>query len=130
MAEILNIMGVSTVAVYGTLNNKERDKRIDGFKNGTYKAITNINILSVGFDFPDIDLIAMCRPTMSPTLYVQQAGRGLRLKSHTDHCLVLDFAGVVEQHGPITNITTPNKPGGDCTVKDLSRVRRDCTTPA
>jgi DNA repair protein RadD len=36
----------------------------------------------------------------------------MRVKSHTDHCLVLDFAGVVETHGPITNVQPPKK-GGD-----------------
>jgi DNA repair protein RadD len=46
---------------------------------------------------------------MSASLYVQMAGRGMRPKSHTDHCLVLDFAGVVETHGPITNVKPPNK---------------------
>lgn len=64
---------------------------------------------TTGFDYPNIDLIAMLRPTLSPSLYVQMAGRGLRLKSHTDHCLVLDFAGNVETHGPITCVRDPKK---------------------
>ena len=51
----------------------------------------------------------MLRPTMSAGLYVQMAGRGLRVKDHTDHCLVLDFAGVVQTHGPITNIQPQSK---------------------
>jgi DNA repair protein RadD len=46
----------------------------------------------------------MLRPTLSTGLYVQMAGRGMRPKSHTDHCLVLDFAGVVQTHGPITAV--------------------------
>jgi DNA repair protein RadD len=57
---------------------------------------------------------------MSPGLYVQMAGRGMRPKSHTDHCLVLDFAGVVATHGPITNVQPPKKGGkgeGDAPVK-------------
>jgi len=66
-------------------------------------------VLTTGFDYPDIDLIVMLRPTMSPGLYVQMAGRGMRIKSHTDHCMVLDFAGVVQNHGPITNVRSPNK---------------------
>jgi DNA repair protein RadD len=37
------------------------------------------------------------------------AGRGLRVKPHTDHCLVLDFAGVVSEHGPITGVKAPKK---------------------
>ena len=48
---------------------------------------------------------------MSPGLYMQMAGRGLRLKDHTDHCLVLDFAGIVEMHGPITEVRPPKKKG-------------------
>ena len=72
--------------------------------------MTNANVLTTGFDYPDLDLIAMLRPTLSPGLYMQMAGRGLRPKSHTDHCLVLDFAGVVERHGPITAVRPPVKP--------------------
>ncbi len=82
------------------------------FKAGRVRALTNANVLTTGFDYPDIDLVVMLRPTMSASLYVQMAGRGMRVKSHTDHCLVLDFAGVVESHGPITNVQQPKK-GGD-----------------
>ena len=35
----------------------------------------------------------------------------MRLKEHTDHCLVLDFAGNVETHGPITGVIPPTAPG-------------------
>jgi hypothetical protein len=57
---------------------------------------------------------------MSASLYVQMAGRGMRVKSHTDHCLVLDFAGVVATHGPITAVQPPKKAGdgnGEAPVK-------------
>ena len=77
-------------------------------------------MLTTGFDYPDIDLIAMLRPTMSAGLYVQMAGRGMRVKSHTDHCLVLDFAGVVAAHGPITAVQPPKRGGegnGEAPVK-------------
>jgi len=82
--------------------------------------LTNANVLTTGFDYPDIDLIAMLRPTMSASLYVQMAGRGMRPKSHTDHCLVLDFAGVIQTHGPITAVQPPKKGGsgdGEAPVK-------------
>jgi superfamily II DNA or RNA helicase len=82
---------------------------LNDFKSGKLRALTNANVLTTGFDYPDIDLIAMLRPTMSASLYVQMAGRGMRVKSHTDHCLVLDFAGVVETHGPITAVQPPEE---------------------
>ena len=101
--------GIVAECITGETNQKERAQIIADYKDGKIRALTNANVLTTGFDYPDIDLIAMLRPTMSTSLYVQMAGRGMRPKSHTDHCLVLDFAGVVETHGPITNVRPPNK---------------------
>lgn len=112
IAEALRQQGVSSACVTGDTPKKQRDEIIADFKAGKLQALTNANVLTTGFDYPDIDLVVMLRPTMSASLYVQMAGRGMRVKSHTDHCLVLDFAGVVETHGPITNVQPPKK-GGD-----------------
>lgn len=120
IAEEINRRGIVAACVNGNTPKKERDDIIKAFKAGRIRALTNANVLTTGFDYPDIDLIAMLRATMSPALYVQMAGRGLRPKSHTDHCLVLDFAGVIETHGPITNVTPPTKKGsgdGEAPVK-------------
>jgi len=109
--DALRERGVTAETVTGATPKKERERILDDFKAGRVTAVTNANVLTTGFDHPDIDLIAMLRPTCSPGLYVQMAGRGLRLKSHTDHCLVLDFAGVVETHGPIVAVRPPAKKG-------------------
>lgn len=103
--------GISAELVTGNLSKLERERILKEFKSGKIQALTNYGVLTTGFDHPDIDLIVMLRPSMSPALYVQMAGRGLRPKSHTNHCLVLDFAGIVEKHGPITNVIPPKKAG-------------------
>ena len=44
----------------------------------------------------------------------------MRVKSHTDHCLVLDFAGNIRTHGPITAVRPPDRKGqghGEAPVK-------------
>lgn len=107
VAMVLQEKGVAAACVTGKTPKKEREKILADFKAGRLRALTNANVLTTGFDYPDIDLIAMMRPTMSPSLYVQMAGRGMRPKSHTDHCMVLDFAGVVATHGPITAVQPP-----------------------
>jgi len=107
VAECLNNNGIISECVTGSTTAIKRASILSDFKKGRIKAVTNANVLTTGFDFPDIDLIVMMRPTMSPALYVQMAGRGLRPKSHTDHCLILDYAGVIETHGPITNVVPP-----------------------
>ena len=121
VAMVLQEKGVAAACVTGKTPKKEREKILADFKAGRLRALTNANVLTTGFDYPDIDMIAMLRPTMSPGLYVQMAGRGMRPKSHTDHCMVLDFAGVVAAHGPLTAVQPPKspKPGqeGEAPVK-------------
>lgn len=126
---ILQDNGISAACVTGDTPIAERDKILSDFKSGKIRAITNMNVLSTGFDYPDIDLIAMLRPTMSAGLYVQMTGRGMRPKSHTDHCLILDFAGVVQQHGPITAVQPQKRKGsgdGEAPVKVCDACNELC----
>jgi len=91
VAEVLTSRGIETACVVGETPKAEREQILRDFKAGKIRALTNANVLTTGFDAPNIDLIAMLRPTLSASLYVQMAGRGMRLKDHTDHCLVLDL---------------------------------------
>ena len=120
VADLLNARGISAACIVGETPKAERERIIAGFRSGEIRALTNANVLTTGFDHPDLDLIAMLRPTLSTGLYVQMAGRGMRPKSHTDHCMVLDFAGVVQTHGPITAVNPKKATGkgeGEAPVK-------------
>lgn len=120
IAAVLQAEGVTAACVTGDMSKAQRERILTEFKSGKIQALTNANVLTTGFDYPDIDLIAMLRPTMSASLYVQMAGRGMRPKSVAKECLVLDFAGNVSRHGPITNVTPPKKKGegtGEAPIK-------------
>jgi DNA repair protein RadD len=133
VAEVLQEYGIAAACVTGDTPKTERAEILSAFKAGKIRALTNANVLTTGFDYPDIDLIAMLRPTMSPSLYVQMAGRGMRPKSHTNHCLVLDFAGVVSMHGPITAVQPPKKAGsgnGETPVKVCDNCAELCPISA
>lgn len=133
VADVMRSHGVAAECVTGDTPKKERERLLEEFKAGRLRAMTNANVLTTGFDYPDIDLIAMLRPTMSASLYVQMAGRGMRIKSHTDHCLVLDFAGVVATHGPITAVQPPKKAGegnGEAPVKVCDSCGELCAIAA
>jgi DNA repair protein RadD len=111
--------GVTAATVVGETPSEERADIIAAFKRGEIQAITNANVLTTGFDAPNVDLIAACRPTLSTSLYVQMLGRGTRTADGKKDCLVLDFAGIVSTHGPFDN-PRPRKPGqktGDAPVK-------------
>jgi DNA repair protein RadD len=119
--------GIAAACVTGKTPKGERARIIEQFRDGEIKAVTNANVLTTGFDYPDIDFIGMLRPTMSPSLYMQMAGRGLRPKSHTDHCLVADFAQNINKHGPITNVRDPDrKPKGEEKGEPPVKVCPEC----
>jgi DNA repair protein RadD len=109
--DILREHGISAEMLSGETTKVERERIIQDFKDGKIRALTNTQILTTGFDYPDIDCIVFLRPTCSPGLYLQMAGRGLRVKSNGGDCMILDFAGVIEKHGPITAIKPPKTKG-------------------
>jgi DNA repair protein RadD len=111
--------GIFCEAVDGGLPSAERDRIIASFKAGRIRAITNVSVLTTGFNVPQVDLLAMLRPTQSAGLYLQIAGRGTRNAPGKRDCLVLDFAGNVARHGPVDAVR-PKKPGaggGDAPIK-------------
>ncbi len=111
--------GVECGFVEGGTPVKERDALIDRFKAGELKFLANVNVLTTGFDAPNVDCVAMLRPTMSPGLYYQMVGRGFRLAEGKSDCLVLDFGGNVLRHGPVDAIrlADPEQRTGDAPAK-------------
>lgn len=97
--------GFSCESVTGDTPKGERDRIVRDFKSGRIRCLTSVGVLSTGFNAPQVDLIALLRPTASCGLYLQQVGRGLRLAPGKENCLVLDFAGNIKRFGPIDTIT-------------------------
>jgi DNA repair protein RadD len=96
--------GIECGFVCGDTPTKERDETLGRFRRGELKYLCNVNVLTTGFDAPHIDCVALVRPTMSPGLYYQMVGRGVRLHPAKQNCLVLDFGGNVLRHGPVDDI--------------------------
>lgn len=87
----------------------ERDETLRRFSSGDLRHLCNVAVLTTGFDAPRIDCIAIMRPTMSPGLYAQMAGRGLRLSPETDKrdCLIIDYGENAIRHGLIDDLRLP-----------------------
>lgn len=112
IAEYLEVRyGIQASYVHSRLSKGERDARLKAFRSGEIQAMVNNNILTTGFDYPDIDCIVMLRPTASPGLWVQMLGRGTRPAPGKQNCLVLDFAGNTQRLGPINDPVLPRKKG-------------------
>lgn len=106
--------------VVGETPGPERDELIRQFRKGKFKFLVNVEVLTMGFDVPDVDCVVMLRPTRSPGLYVQMVGRGFRVTEKKADCLVLDYGGNVLRHGPIDQVTgqEPSKKKGKAPSKE------------
>ncbi len=112
VAKCLRVAGIAAESLDATHNKSERERKLADFESGSMRAICSVGILTTGYDFPALDCIAFLRSTMSPGLYLQMAVRGMRPHLGKTDCLVLDFAGVVSTHGPITAVRPPSLSSG------------------
>jgi DNA repair protein RadD len=130
IAEVLIRNGISTAPVHSKMKESGfcRDKTLENFKDGKYKCVVNVNVLTTGFDAPDIDLIAMLRPTSSPVLHVQTLGRGSRVHPGKDDCLVLDFAGNTARLGPINDVLIKKVRKGEGGGEPITKTCPKCNS--
>lgn len=114
VTKALNDRGHTAECVVGESEDMFRAATLRRFKEGQLKCLVNCDVLTTGFDAPNIDALVLLRPTKSVGLYVQMCGRGMRLSPETgkENCIVLDFAGNIERHGPIDAVKIQRKSGG------------------
>lgn len=82
----------------------ERASLLERFKRRQLRWLCNVDVLTTGFDAPCVDAVAILRATMSPGLFAQICGRGLRVHESKADCLLLDFGQNLQRHGPIDAI--------------------------
>lgn len=99
--------GIAAAMVTGETGDFERERTIDRFRKGQYRALVNVSVLTTGFNVRQIDCLILARPTMSPGLYLQMLGRGMRTADGKVDCLVLDYGGNVQRHGPADQVRSP-----------------------
>jgi len=91
LSHALNALGVPAGIVHGAMKSDERAKALADFREGRTVVLTNVGVLTEGFDDPGVSCIAMARPTRNEGLYAQCVGRGTRLFEGKNNCLILDF---------------------------------------
>jgi len=103
IAETINAMVLGEVAtvVTGETLPIERAETLRRFVAGELRFLVNVDVLTTGFNAKCVDAIAILRATMSPGLFCQMVGRGLRLHPSKNNCLLLDFGGNIARHGSI-----------------------------
>ena len=123
--------------VTGDTTPIERADMVGRFKRGEIRWLVNCEVFTTGFDAPNVDVVALMRPTQSACLYVQMVGRGTRLFNGKADCLVCDYGDLITTHGPVDlaraskpkskgNAGTKTCPGCSCKTHPLMRECPSC----
>lgn len=91
--------GVSAEHLDCYMDDESRAEILGRFERGDFTLLSNVSLLSEGFDVPDTSCMILARPTKSLTRFLQMVGRVLRPASGKTHALLLDHSGSVERIG-------------------------------
>lgn len=95
----------NSAVIYGDMDKRERADIIERFRQGEIRVIFNVRVLSTGFDYTGIDCIVLGISTASIALYYQIIGRGTRIDTGKEDCLIIDLGGNVDRFGKVEDIT-------------------------
>lgn len=94
MERLLNNAGITARAISG--KSKDPDGVMRSFREGRVRFLCSCQMISEGWDYPELGILVMARPTLSKVLYLQQLGRGLRRTPTKRNVFVID---VVDEYG-------------------------------
>lgn len=90
--------GIPAAHIDGKTSKAKRDEIIQKFRDGEIKILTNVDIISEGFDVPDCSCAILLRPTKSLTLYIQQSMRCMRYQPGKK-AIIIDHVNNFLRHG-------------------------------
>jgi superfamily II DNA or RNA helicase/HKD family nuclease len=97
MARIFNEANIPSIAIWADTPASERENALRDLRERRVSVVFSVDIFNEGVDVPSVDTLIMLRPTDSPTLFLQQLGRGLRRDAGKRACTVIDFVGLHRQ---------------------------------
>jgi len=102
MVKAFNDAGVSAEHLDCNTSTEERDAILKRLQTGQTTLVSNVGVLTEGWDLPELECVLLARPTKSLSLYMQMVGRGMRPHESKADTIVIDHAGCTQEHGLVT----------------------------
>lgn len=104
----------------GKTPKKERERIIKDFKSGTIKVLTNVGVLTTGFDYPELDTVVIARPTMSLAMYYQILGRAIRPHPNKEAGWIVDLCGNIKRFGKVEDLRLFERNPGEYFIQGIA----------
>jgi len=121
LADVFEGEGIPAAAVYGDMPTEARRECLRAFSAGELLVLTNVGVLTEGYDEPHIGALIMARPTKSVGLYLQMLGRGTRLADGKEAVTVIDLADCTDHKLPSAASILGLPPQYDAQGQDVLR---------
>ena len=113
--------------VSGETPKGERERILEAFKAGEVPVVANVGVLTIGFDYPELDTVVMARPTMSLAMWYQIVGRAIRPHPSKECGWVVDLCGNIKRFGEVADLKLMDGGNGKWAVfsngRQLTNVR-------
>lgn len=120
--------GVSAIHLDARSSDEEREEAFRKMESGEATVLCNVALYQEGMDCPGISCVVMARPTKSLGLYRQCCGRGLRISEEYNDCIIMDHAGVIQEHGLLTDDVSWTLEGKDKAYEEPKKKEKEKKT--
>lgn len=91
-------------AIHSGMTRRDRDVTLAEFRRGDVPILCAVDVLNEGVDVPDVNVIVFLRVTHSRRIFVQQLGRGLRVRDDKERVVVLDFVSDIRRIAAVMDL--------------------------
>lgn len=88
---LLAAEGIRAAQLHSGLSREQKFLNLSSFRAGLIDCLLSVEMLNEGIDVPEVNLVVFVRVTHSRRIFIQQLGRGLRVRPGKTEVLVLDF---------------------------------------
>jgi DNA repair protein RadD len=99
LASQIKTEGTRAAAVWGDMPDDERAGALSAFAGGEIEVLTNVFVLTEGWDCPPAEVCILARGCDHVGTLLQMVGRVLRVAPGKSRALFVDLCGVVHRHG-------------------------------
>ncbi|WP_448562251.1 DEAD/DEAH box helicase [Trichothermofontia sp.] len=126
VAAAFQTVGVPAAMVSGEMPVADRQPLYEALGRGELLVLTSCNVISIGFDRPEVEVGLLLRPTQSLALHHQQIGRVMRMAPGKTCGTILDQAGNLLRLGFPEDLDAYTLTCGETTSGESIIPKRQC----
>lgn len=131
VADAFNASGIAAAIIHGEMGDADRKATLAAYDRGEIQVITNVAVLTEGWDHPPTSCVVLLRPSSYKSTMIQMVGRGLRTVNPEEYpgvfktdCVILDFGTSSLIHGSLEQDVDLN--GREVTGGALTKTCPSC----